>query len=123
MIQINKFDTYKHLENYLKVIAQKNDYDINFDDLHGLENIYYFLKRNTRYIEYNFSFKEWIKLVSDNNISQLKCISEFGDKIIHMKGSEAYVASIAEKLDLDIIFNYGIDGFRKPEQNPTRSLA
>lgn len=73
-----EFKNYYGLKRYLTVVAQNNNHNIDFDTFNGLETIYKYLNLNKDKISYNFNFTEWIKLSANNNINELKRISDIG---------------------------------------------
>lgn len=77
----DKFKNYNLLKGYLKVVAKDNKLIINIDDFSGLENIFVYLLKYRNRIKYNFLFSEWTKLVRQNNIEELKRISDIGNFI------------------------------------------
>ena len=84
----DKFKNYNLLKGYLKVVAKDNKLIINIDDFSGLENIFVYLLKYRNRIKYNFLFSEWTKLVRQNNIEELKRISDIGNFCIKEKGEK-----------------------------------
>lgn len=96
----NKFKNYYGLKKYLSVVARNNNHDINFDELNGLEFIYDYLNVHRDKISYNYNFSEWIKLSANNDISELKRISDVGNAINEIN-----------RFEEDIIYKFGIKAF------------
>ena len=95
-----EFKNYYGLKRYLTVVAQNNNHDINFDNYGGFEMIYNYLHQYEDKISYNFTFTEWIKLSANNNINELKRISDIG-----------YSINPNEGFDKDIISEFGLKAF------------
>ena len=95
-----EFKNYYGLKRYLTVVAQNNKHNINFDNYNGLEMIYNYLHQHKDKISYNFTFTEWIKLSANNNINELKRISDVG-----------YSISQKEGFDKDIVSEFGLKAF------------
>ena len=87
----DKFKNYNFLKNYLKVVARDNKHIISIDDFSGLENIFVYLQKYRNRIKYNFLFSEWIKLVRQNNIQELKRISDIGNLISQNDVFDEYI--------------------------------
>lgn len=109
----DKFKNYNYLKNYLKVVAKDNKRIINIDGFSGLEKIFIYLQNHRNRIKYNFLFSEWTKLVRQNDIEELKRISDIGDfisqnnifdeNIINSIGLKIYVRT---EIDRDMICTY-----------------
>ena len=72
LFNMDKFKNYYDLKKYLSVVAYNNNHKINFEDYDGLEIIYSYLMIHKEKIVYNFNFTEWIKLVTNNDVKELK---------------------------------------------------
>lgn len=96
----NKFKNFYGLKCYLSVVAQNNNHDINFDNYSGLEHIYNYLNLHNDKVSYNFNFSEWIKLSANNDINELKRISEIGSSINDIN-----------KFNQDIVYKFGLKAF------------
>ena len=68
------FDNFYALKRYLTAVANNNNYKINLNDYYGLEKIYKYLYKHKDKVSYDFSFTDWIKLVANNSIEELKSI-------------------------------------------------
>ena len=96
----NKFKNFYGLKRYLSVVAKNNNHDINFDNYSGLEHIYNYLNLHNDKVSYNFNFSEWIKLSANNDINELKRISEIGLSINDIN-----------KFNQDIVYKFGLKAF------------
>lgn len=96
----NKFKNFYGLKRYLSVVAKNNNHDINFDNYSGLEHIYNYLNLHNDKVSYNFNFSEWIKLSANNDINELKRISEIGSSINDIN-----------KFNQDIVYKFGLKAF------------
>ena len=95
-----EFKNYYGLKRYLTVVAQNNNHNINFDNYNGLEMIYNYLHQHKDKISYNFTFTAWIKLSANNNINELKRISDVGYSINQKEG-----------FDKDVVSEFGLKAF------------
>lgn len=109
----DKFKNYNLLKNYLKVVAKDNKHIINIDDFGGLENIFAYLQKYRNRIKYNFLFSEWTKLVRQNNIQELKRISDIGNLIYQNDVFDEYIINsiglkicIRSEIENDMICTY-----------------
>ncbi len=95
----DKFKDYYHLKNYLNTVARDNKYVVNFDNFEGLEKIFDYLQTYRNNIKYNFMFSEWIKLVRQNDMNELKRISDIGKSIYENRiFDESIITSIGLKI-------------------------
>lgn len=102
----DKFKNYNYLKSYLKVVAKNNNHDINFDDFNGLEKIFDYLQNYKNNIKYNFTFSEWIKLVQQNDTSELKHVSDIGKCICE---NHVFDESLIKSIGLKICVRTNID--------------
>lgn len=112
LFNMDKFKNYYDLKKYLSVVAYNNNHKINFDDYDGLEIIYSYLMIHKEKIVYNFNFTERIKLVTNNDVKELKNIwywelyrkhAKIDDFVINSIGLKLHVRTNIEK---DMICTY-----------------
>lgn len=87
-------------------VANNNNYKIDLNDYYGLEKIYRYLYKHKDKVSYDFSFTDWIKLVANNSIEELKYISDFGKEI---QRYDKFDETIIDKFGLKISIKIDIE--------------